>query len=261
MPLSLLHKGRRKWMGRREISGTSRRTGGRKMQERRRPVQARRRRRAQRVWEAAPYRHPGPQERAATWGRPYKNEMRVRDGRVRTPAPTKFGGIFRFCRRGRRPRRPAGAQCAPLQQGSPLRRHPNVPDRPTGGASPSPTVLKKLFRDWVGEALGPPAGICTGSVGSVKPGAPTGPHQPKFLQTQGPVARREFRPATQILRAGNVLSGPRGNPRNGGSRGWGSWRMRRSRIRLAPPPSAFLVTFWASKKSLAAGAAKLPLQL
>ena len=26
-----------------------------------------------------------------------------------------------------------------------------------GGASPSPTVLKKLFRDWVGEALGPPA--------------------------------------------------------------------------------------------------------
>src|SRR5699024_5803668 len=27
-----------------------------------------------------------------------------------------------------------------------------------GGASPSPTVLKKLFRDWVGEALGPPAG-------------------------------------------------------------------------------------------------------
>ena len=55
------------------------------------PVQAGRRRRAQRVWETAPYRHPGPQERAATWGRPYKNEMRVRDGRVRTPAPTKFG--------------------------------------------------------------------------------------------------------------------------------------------------------------------------
>ena len=26
-----------------------------------------------------------------------------------------------------------------------------------GGASPSPTVLKKLFRDWVGEAKGPPA--------------------------------------------------------------------------------------------------------
>ena len=115
MPLSLLHKGRRKWMDRREKSGTAPADGPSEMQERRRPVQAGRRRRVQRVWEAAPYRHPGPQERAATWGRPYKNEMRVRDGRVRTPAPTKFGGIFRFCRRGRRPRRPAGAQCAPLQ--------------------------------------------------------------------------------------------------------------------------------------------------
>ena len=29
--------------------------------------------------------------------------------------------------------------------------------RTSGGASPSPTVLKKLFWDWVGEALGPPA--------------------------------------------------------------------------------------------------------
>ena len=36
-----------------------------------------------------------------------------------------------------------------------------------------------------------------------------------FPQTQGPVARREFRPATQILRAGNALPAPRGNPRNG----------------------------------------------
>ena len=40
--------------------------------------------------------------------------------------------------------------------------------------------------------------------------------RPKFLHTQGPVARREFRPATQILRAGNVLPTSRGNPRNGG---------------------------------------------
>ena len=38
------------------------------------------------------------------------------------------------------------------------------------------------------------------------PGAEIGPHQPQFLQTQGPVARREFRPATQILRAGNIAS-------------------------------------------------------
>ena len=64
--------------------------------------------------------------------------------------------------------------------------------------------------------------------------------------------RMEPLTATQILRAGNFLPNLRDNPRNGGSRGWGSWRMRRSRIRLAPSPSAFLVTFWASKKSLAA---------
>ena len=176
-----------------------------------------------------------------------------------------------------------------------------VPDRPAGsrltfrdtagGASPSPTVLKKLFRDWVGEALGPPAvddsakrspssapfvGTCpyplcrcatsslpllafghfplTGgivplirgvgplgggrldgrliaaptvdteagpsSVGagprparnygpaitcSAKPGAVVEPHQRKFLQTQGPVARNKTIKATQILRAGNTL--------------------------------------------------------
>ena len=40
--------------------------------------------------------------------------------------------------------------------------------------------------------------------------------RPKFLHTQGPVARREFRPATQILRAGNPTPSQRGNPRNGG---------------------------------------------
>ena len=73
----------------------------------------------------------------------------------------------------------------------------------------------------------------------------------------GPGEARDTKSATTMC-AGNVLPGPRGNPRNGGSRGWGSWRMRRSRIRLAPPPSAFLVTFWAAKKSLAAGAAKSP---
>ena len=46
--------------------GHPRRTGGRKMQERRRPVQAGRRRGARRVQEAAPYRHPGSRDRAAS---------------------------------------------------------------------------------------------------------------------------------------------------------------------------------------------------
>ena len=43
----------------------------------------------------------------------------------------------------------------------------------------------------------------TGSVGSVNSGAVVKSQSPQFLQTQGPVARREFRQATQILRAGN----------------------------------------------------------
>ena len=48
-----------------------------------------------------------------------------------------------------------------------------------------------------------PARIRTGSVGSAEPGAEIEPHQRQFLHTQGPVARREFRPITQILRAEN----------------------------------------------------------
>ena len=76
--------------------------------------------------------------------------------------------------------------------------------------------IKKAFQVCVGEALGPPAKICTSSVGSAKPGAQMESHQRQFLQTQGPVARREFRPATQILRAGYVLPSLSGNSRNGG---------------------------------------------
>ena len=168
--------------------GHPRRTGGRKMQERRRPVQAGRRRGARRVQEAAPYRHPGSRDRAAsvpplqkcrdlfderrrgrsqTGPRAFARGARIQDvtlirpfgppppllslrdispyqgessfpleegrlaGGQRPPLtrgrnllgragedtrPYKIWGIFRFCRRGRRPRRPAGAQCAPLQR-------------------------------------------------------------------------------------------------------------------------------------------------
>ena len=74
-----------------------------------------------------------------------------------------------------------------------------------GGASLSPAGFKKVFSVWAGKALGAPARIRTGNVCSAKPGAVVEPHQRKFLQTQGPVARRELRPATQILRAGNFV--------------------------------------------------------
>ena len=56
-----------------------------------------------------------------------------------------------------------------------------------------------------------PAVIC-----SAKPGAKAEPHQRQFLQTQGPVARRELRKATQILRTGRELPTQRGNPRKRG---------------------------------------------
>ena len=61
----------------------------------------------------------------------------------------------------------------------------------------------------------PYGGNRTRSVGSAKPGAGVEPRRLQFLHTQGPVARIEWRKATQILRAGRILPAPRGNPRNG----------------------------------------------
>ena len=69
------------------------------------------------------------------------------------------------------------------------------------GQAPPLQVLKKAFLTWVGESLGAPVVNESGTVGSAKPGAAVGPHRRQFLQPQGPVARWEFRPATQILRA------------------------------------------------------------
>ena len=54
-----------------------------------------------------------------------------------------------------------------------------------------------------------PDGIHTGSVGLGNSGADAEPHQPQFLQGQGPVARMEPRRATQILRAGNFAKSSR----------------------------------------------------
>ena len=85
------------------------------------------------------------------------------------------------------------------------------------------------------------------------------PHRPQFSTQPGPSGPAGIEALTQILRAGNFLPSSRGNPRNGGSRGRAAWRREAlPNRRLRPPPGAFLVTFWASKKSLAAGAAKLP---
>ena len=93
-----------------------------------------------------------------------------------------------------------------------------------------------------------------------KSGAVVEPQQRQFLQTQGPVARKKSQKATQILRAGNILPSPRGNPRKRGSRGWAAWRQGRQRrsCRLRPPLGGSLVPFCPCRKELAAGAAKYP---
>ena len=67
-----------------------------------------------------------------------------------------------------------------------------------------------------GEGTRPYGVSRTGNVCSAKPGAKAEPHQRQFLQTQGPVARRELRKATQILRAGRTLPTQRDNPRKRG---------------------------------------------
>ena len=115
----------------------------------------------------------------------------------------KIQGSFRFCRRGRRPRRPAEGplrlQSPPSSASHALGTFPLIGGRLAGGRKGRPYGWKR-----------------TGRVGSANPGAGMEPHQRQFLQTQGPVARRELRPATQILRAGSFLPDQRGNPRKWG---------------------------------------------
>ena len=70
----------------------------------------------------------------------------------------------------------------------------------------SPTGFKKAFRFCVGEPLGAPARIRSGSVGSANSGAKAGPHQKQILRTQGPCGPGKNRTqALLILRAGNFL--------------------------------------------------------
>ena len=110
---------------------------------------------------------------------------------------------LRFSRRARCPHRAVlGRPGVP-----PLRRE-SKPDSAfsTGDREGRPYGFTKAYlKPWrAGEDTRPYGVFNTGSVCSVNPGAVVEPHQRKFMQTQGPVARQEFRPATQILRAGNI---------------------------------------------------------
>ena len=105
--------------------------------------------------------------------------------------------------------------------------------------SPSPTVLKKTFRNWVGEALGPPARIRTGSVGSANPGAVRKPQQNQILPTKAPSgAGRKRRQSLLILRAGIMAAQTRrASPVKRGP-GKGESK-RRSGASPEPSPGAF----------------------
>ena len=180
--------------------------------------------------------------------------------------------LKQFCR----PLEPSGPVCRPYKKRPQIHRRGRTlagPPYPgtAGGASLSPAGFKKVFSVWVGKVLGAPARIRTGNVCSAKPGAVVEPHQRKFLQTQGPVARWEFRPATQILRAGNFLPSRRGNPRKWGSGGKANMSAERSSGAVPrrffgdflivekvtrpagrnPSPGDSLVTFSSLRKSLA----------
>ena len=93
-------------------------------------------------------------------------------------------------------------------------------------------------------------------LGQARRGCGTAPAA--IFANPGPNGPGGITEVTQILRAGNVLPGPRGIPRNGGPGGRAAWRQgRQSRsCRLRPPLGGSLVTFWPSRKSLAAGCAR-----
>ena len=178
---------------------------------------------------------------------------------------------LRFSRRARCPHR------AVLRRpGVPPLRRESKPDSAsgTGNREGRPYGFTKAYsKPWrAGEDTRPYGIFNTGSVCSVNPGAVVEPHQRKFMQTQGPVARREFRPATQILRAGNIakpnkyassVMGVLGDGRHGGRGGaaasadcarplasFGSFftRKRNSPRRAKPCPAAGAAKFLSENK-------------
>ena len=93
-------------------------------------------------------------------------------GRVRTPAPTAYPKVrLIFCRARCPHRAVSGRPSVPPLLG---------PDAPIGPFPGGPVCRPYGWKR-------------TGRVGSANPGAGMEPHQRQFLQTQGPVARREFR--------------------------------------------------------------------
>ena len=112
-------------------------------------------------------------------------------GRVRTPAPTKKGGRSEISLgAGPRPARGRPHGAAPTKYGE------------LSGLSVGADDLGGLRA----HTVRPYGGKRTGSVGSAGSGAAVERHQGQILQTQGPVARREFRASLRFC-APEILLG------------------------------------------------------
>ena len=130
----------------------------------------------------------------------------------------------------------------------------------------SPLRANQNISRRAGEDTRPYGGNRSGDVGLANPGAGMEPQQRQFLQTQGPVARREFRHPLRFCAPEGfcLLQGVTPVNRGPGADSPCQGEMSRSdkgdRVGeyghgvsiLSRPPSGSLVTFWPSRKSLAA---------
>ncbi len=169
--------------------------------------------------EAVGLRHPGRADHQFVGVFPGMREQTLRKGGMavgclalsvaaslwaaRCAAPTKYGrpwGPTTPAARGRLQGPPLRLKRAAFITGTvPLIRlafgQPPSPKGEgfAGGASPSPTEVKNALPFQVGEALGPPARFALGALARQRQARRGNCTSPQFWDSQGPVARREFR--------------------------------------------------------------------
>ena len=192
--------------------------------------------------------------------------QRAVPGRPGVP-PLRNAGIFRFGRRGRRPRRPAGAHCAPLRLKQTALITRTIPlIRLACGQPPYPFWPSAIFLSPLSRyarhlplirGVGPPPREGCRATARVAPTAGTTPGA-LVRQSQAQLWSRSSDnfciPRAQwpglnsgmplhFLRAGNFLPGQRDNPRNGGP-GVSRHGERSSPLRRPPAILWFLSHRW-----------------
>ena len=152
------------------------------------------------------------EQRADTRGRPYREGEISWGGRVRTPAPTKYGELSGLSvGAGHWParRRPLAAHLI-----RPLRGHLPLKGKAFGRLIAAPTVHRKP----VGAHSMRPPEFAPVPLVRKRQARERNRTSPNFPPTQAPSgAGRDRTQALLILRAGNVLPTSRGNPRKWGS--------------------------------------------